>query len=37
MLLLHATETYLDYSDSQLPPSCDYLHVDEQYPEEFSA
>lgn len=33
----HTTETYLDYSDSQLPASCDYLYVDEQYPEEFSA
>jgi len=33
----HTAETYLDYSDSQLPPSYDYLYVDEQYPEDFSA
>ena len=26
-------EHHLDYSDSQLPPSYDYLYVDEQYPE----
>ncbi len=30
-------EIHLDYSDSQLPPSDDYLYVDEQYPESFSA
>jgi len=25
----HITETYLNYSESQLPPSYDYLYVDE--------
>ena len=30
-------EQWLDYSDSQLPPSYDYLYVDEQYCEGFSA
>jgi hypothetical protein len=30
-------EPHLDYSDSQLPPSYDYLYVDEQYPEGPSA
>jgi len=28
---------HLDYSDSQLPPSGNYLYVDEQYAEAFSA
>ncbi len=28
-----STFSHLDYSDSQLPPSYDYLYVDEQYPE----
>ena len=30
-------EPYLDYSDCQLPPSYDYLYVDEQYSEGHSA
>jgi len=30
-------ETHIDYSDSQLPPSDDYLYVDVEYPETFSA
>lgn len=30
-------EPHLNYSDCQLPPSYNYLHVDEQYPEDFSA
>ena len=30
-------EPHLDYSDSQLSPSYDYLYVDEQYPEGPSA
>ena len=30
-------EPHLDYSDSQLPPSYDYLYADEQYPEGPSA
>jgi len=29
-------EQWLDYSDSQLPPSYDYLFVDEQYCKGFS-
>ncbi len=33
----HFPEIHLDYSDSQLPPSDDYLYVVEQYPEAFSA
>ena len=31
-----SVEQWLDYSASQLPPSCDYLYVDEQYSENFS-
>ncbi len=33
----NTTEPHLDYSDSQLPPTYDYLYVDEQYPEGPSA
>ena len=28
---------YIDYSDSQLPLSDNYLYVDQQYPDEFPA
>ena len=28
---------HIDYSDSQLPPSDDYLYVDVEYPEAISA
>jgi len=30
----HNIEPHLDYSDSQLPPSYDYLYVDEKHTEE---